>query len=145
MHYSSFFLILFISVCFIAMVIGLLVLFNNRKSPANKIFFALSLAINIWSLGLAFATVAPNAVIFEYWRRFSAIGWGTAYAFILHFILIITGYHALLKKWWFRLCLYLPVVLCLFAFAIPSGIPSTTLLVFLNLDLNISLSLDKPK
>ncbi len=125
MNYPIIFLILFISVCIVAMVIGIFVLLNNRKAPANRSFFALIVAINIWSAGLAVATIAPDIVTCETWRRVSSFGWGPAYAIILHFILNITGRDTLLKKRWFRLLLYLPAVVCIFAFAIPSGLNGT--------------------
>ena len=122
MNYSILFLILFISVCIASMIVGILVLLNNRKAPANKCLFALTVAITIWSVGLGFATAASDIVTSEIWRRVSSFGWGTAFAMILHLLLIITGRDTLLKKRWFRLLLYLPAVLCIFAFTIPSGL-----------------------
>jgi diguanylate cyclase (GGDEF)-like protein len=107
------------------MIIGLLVFLNNRKAPANKVFFALTVVVTIWSIGLGFATVAPDVVTSEFWRRVSAFGWGTAFAIILHFILIITGHDLWLKKWWFQIFLYLPAIFSLFAFSIPSGLNPT--------------------
>jgi hypothetical protein len=89
--YSSFFLVLFISVCVISMAIGILVLQYNSKALVNKIFFALIVAVNIWSIGLAFGMIAPDIISCLSWRRFASFGWGTAYAIILHFILVVTG------------------------------------------------------
>ncbi len=122
---SSLFLVLFISVCVVSMAIGILVLLYNRKAPANKTFFALIVAVNIWSLGLAFALIAPDIISCLFWRRFASFGWGTAYAIILHFILIITGHDASLKKWWSRSLLYLPAAICILAFGVPSGLNRT--------------------
>lgn len=98
--YSSFLLVLFISACVISLAIGILVLQYNRKAPVNKTFFTLIVAINIWSIGLAFGMIAPDITSSLFWRRFASFGWGTAYAIILHFILIVTGHDASLKKWW---------------------------------------------
>ncbi|NLF43067.1 MAG: diguanylate cyclase, partial [Bacteroidales bacterium] len=120
--YSSFLLVLFISVCVISMAIGILVLQYNRKAPVNKIFFTLIVAVNIWSLGLAFGMTAPDIISCLFWRRFASFGWGTAYAIILHFMLIVTGHEASLKKWWSRFLLYLPAAVCILAFGIPSGL-----------------------
>jgi len=75
MQYTTVFSILFITSCIISMVSGILVLLNNHKASANQCFFAMIIAINIWSLGLAFATIASDVVTCEIWRRFSAIGW----------------------------------------------------------------------
>ena len=124
MLHTSLFSILFVSVCIVSLACGILVLQKNHRAPANRIFFALIVAINFWSAGLALATIAPDAATCEIWRRFSAIGWGTAYAILLHFILIITGSKKPLQKWWFYLCLYLPAVITVFAFAVPNGINS---------------------
>jgi hypothetical protein len=40
---------------------------------------------------MALSVVANDTATGEAFRRIAAIGWGTAYAFLLHFILIITG------------------------------------------------------
>lgn len=104
------------------MAIGILVLQYNRKAPVNKIFFALIVAVNAWSLGLAFGMNAPDIISCLFWRRFASFGWGTAYAIILHFILIVTDHEASLKKWWSRFLLYLPAAVCILAFGIPSGL-----------------------
>lgn len=122
MHYTTIFSILFFSVCVVSLVIGILVLQNNRKAPANISFFVLIIAICIWSVGLALSNSATNETTSENWRRFSAYGWGTAYAITLHFFLIVTGSISLFKKWWSYFLLYLPALITLSAFAIPIGI-----------------------
>lgn len=120
--YSSFLLVLFISVCVISMAIGILMLQYNRKAAVNRIFFALIVAINIWSLGLAFGMIAPDITSCLFWRRFASFGWGTAYAITLHFILTVTGHDVSLRKWWSRSLLYLPAAICILAYGIPSGL-----------------------
>ncbi len=122
MQYTTVFSILFFTTCIVSLVSGILVLQNNRKAPANLCFFGLVIAVNFWSLGLALATSATNVVTCEFWRRFSAIGWGSAYAIILHFVIIISGTGRPRKKWWFYLLLYLPAAISVFSFAIPSEI-----------------------
>jgi hypothetical protein len=104
------------------MAIGILVLQYNRRALVNNIFFALIVVVDIWSLGLAFGMTAPDMASSLFWRRFASFGWGTAYAVILHFILIITGHEAKLKTWWSRALLYLPAVICILAYGIPSGL-----------------------
>ena len=79
-----------------------------------------------WSAGLGIANIAPDVETCELWRRVSAVGWGTAYAIILHFILIFTGYITLLKKRWLYIILYLPAVISVLAFAIPNGLNPNT-------------------
>ncbi len=122
MLYSTLFSILFFSVCIVSLVSGIFVLQNNHKTLTNRCYFALTVTISIWSAGFALATSAVDMATCEAWRRFSALGWGTAYSIVLHFILIITGRKALLKKWWSYLFLYLPAVITVLTFAIPSGI-----------------------
>lgn len=116
------FSILLFSVCIVSLASGILLLQNNHKAPANGVFFAMIIAVNFWSAGLALAILAPNVEICEIWRRFSAIGWGTFYAIFLHFILIITGRMKFSKKWWFYLLLYAPALITVFAFAVPNHI-----------------------
>lgn len=82
-------------------------------------------AVNIWSIGLAFAMNAPDIMTSLFWRRVASFGWGPAYAIILHFALIVTGHDASVKKWWSRSLLYLPAAVCILAFGIPSGLNRT--------------------
>ena len=114
-------LILFV-VSITALIGGIFILRSKYKSHVKILFFAITVAIAIWSSGMALSTIASDAAIAEIYRRFSAIGWSVFYAILLHFILIITGKYSLLKKWWLYLCLYSPLFLSLFAFAIPNGL-----------------------
>ena len=84
---------------------GIFTLQGNPKVAANKLFFVLTIALAIWSFGMAGATVAADAATSEAFRRIASIGWGTFYAFLLHFILDITGKPALLKM----VVLFVPV------------------------------------
>ncbi|NLL35331.1 MAG: EAL domain-containing protein [Clostridiales bacterium] len=119
MRASSIVSMLFFSVSAILFVSGLFTLDSNRRAPANRLFFALTSSITIWSCGMALSTIAADTVSSELWRRFSAVGWGSAYAFFLHFILIITD-NSILRKWWDYSLLYLPAFITIFAFAIPN-------------------------
>jgi len=112
--------LLFFTVGTVVLVSGIFTLQGNYKAPANRAFFALTAAITIWSSGMALSVVANDTATGEAFRRIAAIGWGTAYAFLLHFILIITGKFPSLKKRWFYVCLYLPALFSLFAFAVPN-------------------------
>ena len=114
--------LLFFAVSTIVLVSGIFTLQSNHKAPTNRVFFALTAAITIWSSGMSLSTIASDAATSEIWRRFSAIGWGTVYAILLHFILTITGKAISIKKWWYYLYLYLPAFFSLFAFAVPNGL-----------------------
>ncbi len=113
--------LIFFAVCIIVQTVGIFTFQSNYKAPANRLFLALSIAIIIWSSGMALSTIASDAARSEIFRRFSAIGWSTFYAILLHFILTITGKTSLYKKRCLYLCLYLPAFLCLLAFVIPNG------------------------
>ena len=126
MTYSALFSILFISVCIISLIIAILVIKSNFKASVSRCFLALIISVNFWSAGLGIANIAPDVETCELWRRVSAVGWGTAYAIILHFILIFTGYITLLKKRWLYIILYLPAVISVLAFAIPNGLNPNT-------------------
>ena len=113
---------LFLSANVVSLILGFLVIRNNRKAAVSRCFFALILSLNFWSLGLAFANIAADAATCEIWRRYSSLGWGTAYSIILHFAMLLTGKTALLKRPWFPVLLYLPAVLTVLAYGIPSGL-----------------------
>ena len=51
---SWLFLLLFFAVGIVVLASGIFTLQNNFKAPANRAFFALTIAISIWSSGLAF-------------------------------------------------------------------------------------------
>lgn len=91
MSYPILFSILFFAVCIVSMASGVLVLLNNPKAPGSRCFFSITIAISFWSVGLAFANIAPDAATCNTWRHVSAVGWGTVYAIVLHFFLIVTG------------------------------------------------------
>ncbi|NLL52432.1 MAG: EAL domain-containing protein [Peptococcaceae bacterium] len=112
--------LLFLAVGLVVLASGIFTLQYNHQAPANRAFFALTVAITIWSSGMALSTIAPDAATGEIWRRFSAIGWGATYAILLHFVLIITDKPYPYRKWWFYGCLYLPALIMLFAFVIPN-------------------------
>ena len=113
---------LFISVSILALASGILVLQSNHTTISNRIFFALVTAISIWSSGLAFANLAPTHETVELWRRVSALGWGSVYAIFLHFIIIISSKRIGRRPWWFYALLYIPAILTILAFSIPSGL-----------------------
>lgn len=131
MPYASLFSVLFFAACIVALVTGIFVLLNNHRSTANRCFFALIVAISLWSVGMALAISATDAAVCENWRRVSALGWSTVYSILLHFLFIITNKKALLKKWWFYSLLYLPAGITVLAFVIPSGINPTPYQLYL--------------
>ena len=119
---SWLFSLLFFGVFTIVLSTGIFTLQNNNKDSSNRVFFALTISIAFWSSGMALSTVARDTDICEIYRRFGAIGWSTAYAILLHFVLIITGRAQKIKSKSLYLLMYIPAVVCIFAFSIPNGL-----------------------
>jgi len=119
---SWLFSLLFFGVFTIVLSTGIFTLQNNNKDSSNRVFFALTISIAFWSSGMALSTVARDTDICEIYRRFGAIGWSTAYAILLHFVLIITGRAQKIKSKSLYLLMYIPAVVCIFAFSIPNDL-----------------------
>ena len=116
------FSILLLSVTTVSMILGLLVIRSDSRASANRCFFALVLSISIWSAGLAFANAAPNAAASEIWWRYSAFGRGFVFSTLLHFIMIISGKAAEVKKPWSILLLHVPAAAVILSYGIPGGL-----------------------
>jgi diguanylate cyclase (GGDEF)-like protein len=116
------FSIVFSSICIISSFLGLYTLYSNPRSATNRTFFALSIALFIWSFGFAMAISAPDISNCLFWRRFAAIGWGVFFSILLHFLISLTGRISLLNKWWKYALLYLPALICLLVFTYIPGI-----------------------
>jgi diguanylate cyclase (GGDEF)-like protein len=114
-----FFSEVFFAVSVVYGVFSVYILIINRKSMLNRVYFAICIALCIWSLGFAFATSAPNVDVGLFWRRFAAIGWGSVFAFILHFFLVLSNKKGILKKRWIYLLLYAPAAVTVYVFATP--------------------------
>lgn len=76
--------IIFCSVCIISLLVGTYTLYTNVQAMANRVFFALSAALFIWSFGFAMAISAPELSVCLFWRRFAAIGWSVFFSLLLH-------------------------------------------------------------
>lgn len=123
--YSEVFTAIFVSVAGISLMFGAYILRIKCNAQENKIFFVLNIALMVWALGLGMALSSPAAEISLMWRRIAAIGWGSFFSLLLHFALLLTGQEGLLRKKWPYLPLYLPVVVNLLVFAVPTGINPT--------------------
>lgn len=76
-----------------------------------------SIAMCFWAYGFLMANSAPDAETCLLWRRFSAIGWTTTFASLLHVIIILTGRDKNVKKLW-QILLYLPAAINLYVFSL---------------------------
>lgn len=108
--------LLYFSAFILYPLLGIYIYSLNSKAEINQIFLAMSLFLGIWALGFSFAVNAPNYEQALHWRRFSSLGWGSAYAIQLHFSLALSGNTLMLNKKWFRPLLYLPALISILAF-----------------------------
>ncbi|MEL7609292.1 MAG: EAL domain-containing protein [Bacillota bacterium] len=122
MVYSFIFSMLFWVIGAASLMCVLYVLHNNPKAHASRAFLGVGIALTIWSVGFAIANASPDLEIGILWRRVSALGWGSIFSMLLHFILALTGKTTALKKWWVYLLLYLPAAITVCAFSLPVGI-----------------------
>lgn len=127
--YSEVFTAIFICVAGISLIFGTYILRNNRNAAINKVFCATTYTLALWAFGLGMALSASSAEASLVWRRIAAVGWGSFFSLLLHFMLLLSG-TAFFKSCWKNLLIYLPVVINLFAFVVPSQInPSPFVMV----------------
>lgn len=110
------FTISFSLICIVSLFFGIYTIYMNPKAVSNRIFFALTMALVIWSFGFAMAISAPNLSVCLFWRRFAAIGWSLFFSILLHFMIYLSGRGAFLDKWWKYVLLYFPAAVCLSVF-----------------------------
>jgi len=116
------FSIIFSIACAISLFLGTYILYLNPEKRSNRIFFGLTIALDIWAFSFSLAIAAPDLGACLFWRRFSAIGWGSFFSILLHFILDYTEKNVLLKKWWIYLLLYVPSVITILGFNFIPGL-----------------------
>ena len=97
---------------------GIFVFISDMKSLLNRVFLILCLPLCIWAFSFAISISAPDYDTALLWRRIAALGWGTMYSFLLHFILILTEKRTVLRRKWIYLPLYLPAAVNVYAFAL---------------------------
>ncbi len=109
----------------ISAMFGTYLLRVKQNAQENRMFFANTIALSIWALGLGLALSADTVQASVIWRRIAALGWGTFFSLLLHFTIALTGGKALLKKWWLVALLYLPAAVNILIFAIPNTLNPT--------------------
>jgi len=80
--------------------LGYYELINENNLYRKYIFMLVFTALAIWSFGFSMANVASDDATVLFWRRFSALGWGSTYSIMLHLMLIITERKKVLDKKW---------------------------------------------
>ncbi len=117
-HVSVLFSLLFFAVFAAYLFFCIYIIRLNPKSPVNRTFFAICIALCLWSFGFSMANSARDAETCLFWRRFCALGWASLHSIMLHFLMTLTGKGRLLKKWWIYPLLYLPAVINVYVFAL---------------------------
>lgn len=97
-------------------VFGIYVIINDSRTGINRSFFAVCMALFIWSFGFSIAISAPDLETCQFWKKISAIGWGALYSILLHFFLILTDRKRILNKKWIYPVIYLPAAVCVYIF-----------------------------
>lgn len=120
-----FFSLLFFTAFAFYLFFGIYMIYSNPKAILNRVFFAVCISLCFWSLGFAIATSAPDLETCLVWRRVSAIGWGSIYCLFLHYSLLLTGDHCSHKRRKYYFLLYVPAVICVYAFALSNTITAT--------------------
>lgn len=117
MIFSLLFFIAFI----LELAFGVAIMYMNPKGRLNRQVFLSSIALCFWSFGFVMSNSAETMEIGLFWRRFSAVGWTTAYAILLHLLLILTGKDNLFNRKHYIL-MYLPAIIFLYIYALSSRI-----------------------
>lgn len=121
---SLFFSLLFFSV-FTVYLFWYTYFFMDPRAILNKLLLLTCISLCLWSLGLSVANTASNMESCLFWRRVSAVGWGSFFSIMLHFILALTSPKYNLRQNKSHLLLYLPAIISLYAFALSNQITAT--------------------
>ncbi|NTV90983.1 MAG: hypothetical protein HGA22_11600, partial [Clostridiales bacterium] len=122
MSFPGLYSLVFLITSIIFFLCGIHVLMSNLKSELNRLFFAIAISLAIWSLGFAGGNIAVDYTHALIWRRVAAIGWGPLYCLVLHYFILLTENHALLKKWWSYAILYFPAAVSVIVFSVAGNI-----------------------
>lgn len=89
---------------------GFHILFKNRSSSTNRLFFSLCINLSFWALGDAFMTIAPNQETANFWRIVGALGWCLSYSTWLDFTILVKAESKKRVTDIRRLFIYIPAV-----------------------------------
>jgi hypothetical protein len=112
-----FFTIVFFCIRHLSVFRGLYDSYRPKSGLKQGVFRHMYFAC-FWSLGLFNSKLCPYYRDVSIMRRFSAIGWGSIYSLLLHYLLLLSGGKRPRKRRRLRLLLYLPAVVCIYVFVI---------------------------
>ena len=110
--------ILFYLTFILYVCLGFFCLFLNNKERLNQVFFLLCLSYAVWAFAFAISNALNDVENVLIWRRIAAIGWGSAFSFMLHFMLVLTEKKALLRSLKVLIAIYLPAVITVSVFSL---------------------------
>jgi diguanylate cyclase (GGDEF)-like protein len=110
--------ILFYLIFILYSSLGFFSLFLNKKERLNQVFFWLCMSYAIWTFAFAISNSLSDLQNVLIWRRIAALGWGSAFSLMLHFILILTENHKVLRSAKIRVAIYLPAAITISVFAL---------------------------
>ncbi len=105
-------------------LLGTYLVYLDPASKINRKFFYVTTSLLIWAVGFSMSVGAVNEVNSVFWRRVASFGWGSFYAFLLHFIfyMVRDKYHSkifrMIEKYHLEILLYIPALLVIYVFGI---------------------------
>lgn len=102
---------------------GLFILYIQPREKLNRLFFLVCFSVSIWSFSLSIAASSYTTDNEFFWIRHSSIGWGSVYAFLLHFSILLTDQKYFTKRPFRLALLYLPPLLTVYLFFLSDRAP----------------------
>ncbi|VDN47496.1 putative Phytochrome-like protein cph2 [Petrocella atlantisensis] len=115
---SEYFSIGYFLVALIHLFIGIYILNKNKKHHLNKILFFVTLSLAIWSFGFSMENSATSLEKALAWRRVMAVGWGSFFALLVHYIILLTGKENILFNQTRKLLFYSPSIFLILTFSL---------------------------
>lgn len=101
---------------FVAGLLGLIVIFKNKKDLINKLFYAVSLSVVVWSIGYWQWLSSTDASSALFWTRIFSIGSLFIPVFYFHWILAFVNLHVKRKNL-LKLIYLVAFIILLFSFS----------------------------
>lgn len=105
---------------FISLIFGIYAISFNKSGIVNRLFFAITVSLAIWSFAYSVALSARTAEESTFWRCITVFGWGIIYSIVLHFVLVLEK-HRFLNRRMALVAIYLPAVINVILYS-PLGI-----------------------
>ncbi len=106
-------------------VFALRIVHEGRKDTSNRLLCIIFGLMSFWSVCLMGAYAADDYNVALAWRRSAGLGWGTVFSFLLHFVIIVSGYDKWLRGKVMYPLLYGPALLNLFVFLVYTPIANS--------------------